>query len=322
MRWVLIVVCLSWLVTVSGQSSVFDALHTRQDTPVIKLSTNWKRLLRNKHDKEYQVAEIELNGEQFAGRVRARGNARLKVCRFPSLKLKLTKAVLAEAGFDREMNDLKLVVQCADRAYGEGYLRREKLIYDLHAVVSPYHHRTVPVRLVVGGGDTLSAFLVEAEEQLIQRYEAVLVESDRVSSRGLDRESYLNMCLFNYLILNTDWNVYNLHNLECINPVGTTRYIPIPYDFDYSGLVGTTYAQPHDKHGQQSVYEPKWIGRHVTESELITVATTFLSYEAPLRATVENFPDLKEVERQRIQQRIAEFYTLLRDEQALVRILD
>lgn len=322
MRWALVVLGTVCSATVEGQSSLFDSLYARRDTAVITLTTQWKKLLRNKYEKTYQAAAIEIDGLPLAGRIRSRGNARLKVCRFPSLKIKLAKATLEEAGYDREMNDLKLVMQCADRAYGEGYLRREKLVYELHAIVSPFHHRTVAVRLVVAPGDTLRAFVIESEEQLTQRYDAVLIESDRVSSRGLDRPSYLNMCLFNYLILNTDWNVYNLHNLECINPTGTTRYIPIPYDFDYSGLVGTTYAQPHDKHGQESVYEAKWIGRHVTESELIEVGASYLPFEEALLSTVENTADLKEVERRRILERIREFYKLLRNEEQLVRILD
>jgi hypothetical protein len=46
--------------------------------------------------------------------------------------------------------------------------------------------------------------------------------------------------VFQYFIGNTDWSVNALHNVELIT--ADTLYIPIPYDFDFSGAVNARYA--------------------------------------------------------------------------------
>ncbi|MBB4078211.1 hypothetical protein GGR28_000812 [Lewinella aquimaris] len=298
-----------------AQPSLFDELWECNDTVTIALETNTKRLLRNKKEKSYQPATVHINGRTLSGRVRSRGHIRLEVCRFPSLKIKLDKTALDSLGFT-ELNDLKLVVQCSSHSAAEGYLRREKLIYDLHAMVSRYHHRTIPVHLYLGDR-ILEAFLVEAEEQLAARYGAIVVESDQVSTRGLQREAYLNMCLFNYMVLNTDWNVFNLHNVECLQLTESRELIPIPYDFDYSGVVGTTYAVPHDAHNLRSVQQPKWLGRHVTEEELSAALLPFLDARARMVDHVNSCHDLHPGHQKRILDRLTEFYELIENPAAL-----
>lgn len=270
----------------TAQPSLFDLLHARGDTVDLHLETDWPALLNAKLDKVYQPATLRTAGyPPFRARLRTRGNVRLRQCANPSLKIKLAKEALRRAGL-AELNDLKLVVQCTDGASGPRYLARERLAYRLHAAVSPYHHRTVPVRLHLPDGRTPAAFLVESEEQLAARYNAIVIEPDKLSSRGLDRTSYLNACLFNYLLLNSDWFVYNRHNLECLHVRGTPRTIVIPYDFDYSGFVGTDYAVPHSSLGLRDIYEPHFAGRHIRARELAAAQSHFREREAALRAVI------------------------------------
>ena len=53
------------------------------------------------------------------------------------------------------------------------------------------------------------------------------------------------LCLFEYMISNTDWNVSLLHNIKLIRKKDTKEIIVVPYDFDYSGLVNADYAVPN-----------------------------------------------------------------------------
>jgi hypothetical protein len=56
----------------------------------------------------------------------------------------------------------------------------------------------------------------------------------------LDPAAEVIYFLFQYLIGNTDWAVSALHNVELIaTDVG---YVPIAYDFDFSGAVNARYA--------------------------------------------------------------------------------
>ena len=60
------------------------------------------------------------------------------------------------------------------------------------------------------------------------------------------------MMLFEYMIGNTDWSTYALHNMELVRKEDGD-HLPIPYDFDFSGLVNTIYANPDPKLGIASV---------------------------------------------------------------------
>jgi hypothetical protein len=70
-----------------------------------------------------------------------------------------------------------------------------------------------------------------------------------------DRELFLKMAVFQFLIGNTDWSIQYLHNIKLIGNLNTTDLIPIPYDFDMSGIVNTFYAMPAEALQLKSVRE-------------------------------------------------------------------
>ncbi|CAH1000535.1 hypothetical protein LEM8419_01688 [Neolewinella maritima] len=319
--WVILIAFAAAINSTNAQSSLFDWLSSTQDTVALNLHTDWKQLLRHKSDKAYQSLLLEVDVHTLPGRIRTRGNIRLEVCRLPSLRIKLDKEALGAAGYTDSLNDLKLVLQCSDGTMGQSYLRREQLVYDLHALLSTYHHRTVPVRITVPDEDILRGFLIETEEQLEARYSARLVESEQISTRGLDKAAYVNMCLFNYLVLNTDWNVFNRHNVEFLSINGTNQLIPIPYDFDYAGFVGTSYAVPNEVHRLRSVYQPRFLGRHITADELLAGAQVFIDREQQVRELVDTYPEVLRSQRRRLRRRVNDFYKVLHDERQLIGLL-
>ena len=58
----------------------------------------------------------------------------------------------------------------------------------------------------------------------------------------LDPQAAAVLALFEYMIGNTDWSITAFHNMKVMR-VGL-EYYPIPYDFDFSGLVDAPYAGP------------------------------------------------------------------------------
>lgn len=309
--------------TLPAQVSLFDSLETSGDTLVFQLDTDWRKLHNNKKKKAYQPLKLTVSGSKFTvslpGRIRTRGNVRLAVCDNPSLKIKLDKEALLRAGFSA-LNDLKIVQQCKNSSLGLGYLRRERLAYELHAVYSQHHHRTVPIILRFPDRKEVQAFLIEEEDQFAARYGQVL-EPEIASTRGLHRPTYVNLCLFNYLVLNTDWQIFNLHNVELIADTTSGRLIPIPYDFDYSGFVATSYSVPREGLNLSSVQIPYWLGRNVTEEELRAGAAHFIDKRAEAEALIRNYPDLIGKERKRLLKRLADFHKVIGDERKLLRLL-
>ena len=307
----------------SAQTSLFDSLCAHGDTLVLELNTNWKYLLNHKKEKDFQPMEavFRSGGDEWAfrGKVRTRGNIRLEICNNPSLKLKLKKKDLTAAGFS-EVNKLKLVQQCSRGNVGLGYLRRERLCYELHQIYSSHFHRTLPVVIKRDGFPDVSAFLVEEEGQLAARYGRIL-EHRRTHARGLNRSAYVNLCLFNYLILNTDWFIVNRHNVEMVGDTTSGTVLPIPYDFDYSGFVGTAYSAPREELGIGSVYEPKWLGEDITAEELLAGARHYLAKAEEARSFIAEYPDLRANDRRRMLRRLDNFNELMANEKKLLRLL-
>ncbi len=308
-----------------GQASLFDVLHSSTDPVVFRITTDWSKLVRKKKDKRYQPATVDIvlgdSTLTFTGKLRSRGNVRLEVCHNPSLKLKLKKVDLLAAGFS-DLNEFKFVLQCNNNSMGESYLNREKMVYDLHKVFSDYSHRTVAASLDLGKDAPIQAFMVEHEEQMAARFEAKVLEVKKISSRGLQRAAYVNMCLFNYLILNTDWHVFNLHNLKFINPNESLDLIPVPYDFDYSGFVGAHYAIPREELNIGSVYTPKWLGKNVTPAEIKAGAAHYLAQREAAEELVKKHSGLDDRDRKRILKRMETFYKLLENEKKLLRLVE
>jgi hypothetical protein len=315
---------------VSAQPSLFDALHERGDTIDLRVETDWKKLIRNRRDKKWWPATFHLTAGDttrvLPGKIRSRGNIRLEVCQNPSLKVKFKKKALLAAGFS-DLNDWKIVLQCSSTANGEQYLLREQFVYALHQVFSEHTHRLVPARLQPctkenDQKDEIKAFLIESEEQLCARYEKGRVLATKTAStHSLDRESYVNMCLFNYLVLNTDWAVFNLHNVEIIQPGNAESLIPIPYDFDYSGFVNTSYAVPQEQLDLTSVHLPYWLGHHVTEAEIRAGAAHFLARRDAATALLNDHPRLSNYDRKRLTKRLEVFFELMADERKLFRLI-
>ena len=302
-----------------AQSSLFDSVYRAPDTVVLTLTTPWKSLLRAKEDKEYQSLDLYVGDKVFPGRIRTRGNARLRACRYPSLLIKIKKDALEEQGLARR-NDLKLVVQCNDSRSGESYLHRERLLYRLYQEISAYHHRTVPVLVATSTGDTLHAFLIETEEELRHRYAGSIVEGASVSTRGLDRDAYADLALFNYMILNTDWNIFNLHNVECLKVEERSLPVPIPYDFDYSGLVNTHYAQPQEGLGLASVRQPAYLGRNLEAEHLQLAGERFLAKSERILGILQAERTIDARHKAYMRNRLESFFQELREVETYQRL--
>ena len=87
---------------------------------------------------------------------------------------------------------------------------------------------------------TRYAFLQEQPEALAHRVGGLLVKEKGGGPADLEPSAAAIFGVFQYMIGNTDWAVSALHNVELI---GTDLgYVPVAYDFDFSGAVNTRYA--------------------------------------------------------------------------------
>jgi hypothetical protein len=109
--------------------------------------------------------------------------------------------------------------------------------------------------------------LVEDEDEYARRKNARDIESGKIMPTILDRESFLKMVFFQYMISNTDWAITTKHNIEMVKVADHPSILALPYDYDYSGFVGQKYAVPHESLPIRSVHDRYFFKYQVTKEE-------------------------------------------------------
>ena len=137
------------------------------------------------------------------------------------------------------------------------------------------------------------AIVLEPEEELAARLGAEPVELGVTHFVHLEDEQANQLALFQYMIGNTDWNVNNLHNLITMKLPEVRKLTPIPYDFDYSGLVNAPYAVPHESLPISNVRDRYHKGQVMTEEELEPLIEKFKAFRPEFIAACE---DLKKID--------------------------
>lgn len=312
----------------AGSPSLFDFFYQQQDSlPILRLETDWGQLVKEKLAEEYLPGVLRAQGQdgkavEMAVSLRARGNARKQVCLFPPIKIKATKKQLAALGLHPERK-LKLVLPCQTGKKHEDRLLKEALAYQLYEAIYPIHHRTKIIRLEAWqkGKEKYAfyALLVEDESELAGRVQGKIAKQSQIRTIDLEREAYVRMCFFQYMIANTDWTVPNSHNLQVLQLPGYEKLIPVPYDFDFAGFVDADYAIPRSTLPIDDVTERLFLGKYVTREEALECAKFYVSRKERLFQICRDFTLLQDKSNDWAQAFLSGFFDVLEDEQLVLK---
>jgi len=232
--------------------------------------------------------------------LRARGNNRKKVCSFPPIRLNFNQSDSTDDEF-AQIDKIKMVTHCDPGNLD--YTLKEYLIYKMYNVLTDYSYRVRLARIkyinTAKKNKAFSeyAFFIEPAEMLCKRLNAVEVENIKLTQRNIVPEVMDQMAIFNYMIGNTDWSVPIYHNVTILHKgllENSNLGIILPYDFDYSGLINTSYALPFEGLGIKSVRERKYLGicrnREVYSERLIV----FREKKEEFIRVIREFPYLKD----------------------------
>lgn len=179
--------------------------------------------------------------------VYTRGHYRLKICQYPPLKIEFDRAQAAGTVFAHQKG-LKLVGQCrGGQTYGN-YLLEEHLIYRAYNLLTAMSFRTRLARVTYVDAnpkhqpDTRWAFFLEDDDRMARRNHTTVYPSG-VNQGETDPDQMALFALFEYMIGNTDWAVSAQHNVVVLRD-STGAFYPVPYDFDWSGVIWPPYANP------------------------------------------------------------------------------
>jgi hypothetical protein len=183
--------------------------------------------------------------------VRARGNFRRdkRNCNFPPLRLDFPTRRMEGTVFEGQ-DKLKLVTPCHDsRDAYQQYVLQEYLAYRVYGLLTPVSFRVRLVEITYEDTSeeydtrTKTAFLIEDEDQMAWRNRGSYEEWNQFHPFSTDDQQAGLSSLFQYMIGNTDWSSYQFHNTKLVRLQGG-RYMVVPYDFDFSGVVDARYAVP------------------------------------------------------------------------------
>ena len=226
----------------------------------------------------YQAADLLLtndNGqmESWDVEVKTRGKYRRRTCDFAPIKMNFSKSELRAAGL-AEFDKYKLVTHCEDNRYkAETAVLKEHLAYQMYQVITPYSYRVhlLRVRYVDSKGNLPTerrhAFLIESDKELEERLDVVECEDCLgLPPSAFDPEAENVHADFQYMIGNADFNLPMLRNVKLFRDERSQKYIPIAYDFDFSGLVYAGYAIPSPNLGQKQIGDRVFLGFQVEDS--------------------------------------------------------
>ncbi len=207
--------------------------------------------------------------------LRTRGKFRLKrsTCEFPPMRVNIRTRAASSTVFAGE-DKLKLVTHCHDgREHYEQYVLQEYLVYRLYNLFSDMSFKVRLAHITYvdteEDRDTLTkyGFFIEDEDNVALRsgWEALTVP--QVPPSYYDQAQLNLVEVFQYLIGNTDWDAFKnapdeescCHNVKVVGDM-IGPVFPIPYDFDFSGIVDTRYATPDPSLGTRDVRQRVYRG--------------------------------------------------------------
>ena len=255
--------------------------------------------------------------------LKKRGNYRLTQCYFPPLWMKIDKKSAKNTLFEGNKK-LKLVMPCGDQAGSDALMYREYLCYKLYEEITPYSFKTrlVNIDLTEEGRKKnkdyqLKGIIIEDLDKTAKRCGGQAAGDIKVNTRSLNDTFALRFDFFQLLIANTDWSKGSQHNSKLI--ARDAKYIPLPYDFDLSGVVDAPYSFVSQTADNQlpieRVRERYYRGHCASDETTEFVRQEFLSKEEALLAVADQLKDvLTDKELKSLKSYLQEFFDILKND--------
>ena len=256
--------------------------------------------------------------------IRTRGVFRRGYCKTPPLQLNFKKAQVKETLFAGQ-NKLKMVVPCLLGPEASQNLVLEYLAYRTFEILTDKSFGTRLIRLSYLDSDeklqpwTDLVFVIEDDGDLAKRLDLKKIKVASNQFHQLDSATTALADLFQFLIANNDYSVLAArkgdsccHNTEilALKDDADVRF-PVPYDFDFSGLVNAPYAAPPDRLPIRSVRYRYFNGLCQRREVLDHAIAQIQSKRDEITALFENTTELSANRRKRSLMFIDRYFEIL-----------
>jgi hypothetical protein len=303
--WMLVLAAASPAYAASGEKLLFASDDVIRVTITGPLSS-----IDRSRSEEPRPGTLTLVGSQpLPITLSARGITRKAsdICDFPPLRVRFTGAPPSQSLFAGQKS-LKLVTYCRNSDLFQQYVLLEYAAYRMFNLLSPasFRVRLASVDYVDDSGRPLASrygFFIEDLDDVAKRngmHEAKLPE--RIPITSLSPRHAALYALFQHMIANHDWSMRAgpagedcCHNTKLIAPSRgvAAGVVPIPYDFDFSGLVNAPYATPPDVLRIASVRQRQYRGYCMHNAEALAAAAEFRAKRPQMLAVLTSTPGLE-----------------------------
>ena len=335
-RFLRVVICTPLLVLVMEPALGQSVLFSEDEVLHVEIAGPLSTFARERSNSDYyegtlRIATTDAQPRELSLKFRARGNFRRRrtTCRFPPVRLNFKKEEVTDTVFAGQ-NILKLVTHCRPDSDGyEQFALKEYLAYKIFELHSAYAFRTRLLRISwidEEDGDRTDVrygFVIEHKDHLAERLAATPYEEPRSSYDRLDPRTTATVAMFHYLIGNTDFSMIAgpsedgcCHNGILLETQDGVQF-PVPYDFDFSGLVNAPYAVPNERFRIKRVTQRRYRGRCSLNDLVTDVADHFAQQESAVMALLDAQPGLTDRSRTRARSFLEDFYQDVRSPQRI-----
>jgi len=305
------------------RSAMQRALFASDDQLPVTLIADFKAVNRDRNVKSTQVFPATIvapsltgSEDRIAVNIRTRGHSRRATgtCTFAPLRIEFTGKI-AGTIFEGHKT-LKLGTHCRDVDSYEQYVYREFAAYKIFNRITPRSFRArlstatyvdVSTNKPVA---TRAGLFLEDDDDVARRLDGETSELQNLTYGHVDSESMMLLSLFEYMIGNTDMSLAKLHNIILVRALNSMTY-PVPYDFDFSGLVNARYAVPAKLLSLPTVRDRLYRGPCLTEANLAPFLTRMSGMREEVMAIYDQIPNLDQGYRKEARGYLDKFFKII-----------
>lgn len=310
--------------------TIFRVIQAKE-VPTITIEADLSSIVADKKTNNRHPATLTYsteNGKVFQKSIelKPRGRSRRNYCDFPPLQIRFSKQELRQKGISTNHKKLKLVTHCLDGYAANPNVLKEYLAYKIYNELTP---KSLNVQLLKtrytdtnsGGTQERYAILLEDIDELADRMQGKEIEGFNYKYKDLETEDKTIFTLFQYLIGNEDWELAVQRNIKLIQTNRSKKLIPIPYDFDSSGLVATTYAKPNRDYQMKSVQQRLFMGKFSNKKDRQRAILFFNTKKDKIYQLIDNLEELDVLVKLEVKAYLDSFYEILNTPKLMNRAL-
>lgn len=254
-------------------------------------------------------------------------------CDFPPLRVELTSPAPAGSLFDHQRK-LKLVTHCKRDSGFQQKVLLEYSAYRMYNLLTPHSFRARLANIDYVGADgrpivSRIGYFLEDLGDLARRNGMKQTRAPNlIPIADLSPPDAARYALFQDMIANHDWSMRAgpagkecCHNAELIGPLGPGSTVPVPYDFDFSGLVDAPYATPPDELHIGSVRERVYRGYCVHNADALAIARQMRDERPQLMAAITSTPGMQPDTASRAISYLDGFFTAIANDDSVNKLL-